>query len=199
MLEEFQSLYIEGVIPRGGEGGDTSIESNLFLSGNLAMSIVTDEHLYDMLALNENPEWIEGYEPIDIGIVTAPVHVHNAGIRPLTDLAPVFAISANAENAQEAWEYIEHVATFNWEYNTLSTTNLPTHETWFDRKNSSFPVDLAPFIPQKVGSNSDIDFEEDAVLYSSLDIFYQALSGQMSIPEALKQIEIAGNEALQGL
>src|SRR5690625_2862752 len=112
-LEPILQLYDEHVFPNIS-GLDTAnpygpIGNNPFLTGKLAMSVVSFSELMSVVSIHEQAHFIKGFEPIDFDVVTIPQQSGHENAR--TDMRPdqVFAIHANSKNMEDAWSYIEFI------------------------------------------------------------------------------------------
>jgi multiple sugar transport system substrate-binding protein len=79
------------------------------LSGKTAMAIVPYNYLFQVVEANKNADRIENYEAIDWDVVTLPTHEAAPGIGSNVYYQGIFAINANAENLDDAWEFIKFI------------------------------------------------------------------------------------------
>ncbi len=108
----FVDLYKEKVLPQEPDYSQPRtgpFDWDVFLSGKAAMAIVPYSYLYQVVEANKSADRIENYEPIDWDVVTLPTHEAAPGVGSNVYYQGIFAINANAENLDDAWEFIKFV------------------------------------------------------------------------------------------
>lgn len=113
----FVDLYNDKVIPQEPDYNRLSggyFDWDVFLSGEAAMAIVSYNYLTEVINANNNADRIENFEPIDWDVVTLPTHPEAPGVGSNIGYSAIFAINANAENPEDAWEFIKFVTGEDW-------------------------------------------------------------------------------------
>jgi len=108
----FVDLYKEKVLPQEPDYSQPRtgpFDWDVFLSGKTAMAIVPYNYLFQVVEANKNADRIENYEAIDWDVVTLPTHEAAPGIGSNVYYQGIFAINANAENLDDAWEFIKFI------------------------------------------------------------------------------------------
>lgn len=108
----FAELYRDKIIPQGQDRSSPRagpFDWDLFLSGRAAMVIVPFNYLHRVIEANEEAERLDNHEPIEWDVVTLPTHPEAPGIGSNVLYQGIFAINANAENIDDAWEFIKFI------------------------------------------------------------------------------------------
>ena len=115
--QTFADLYKEGVFPKEPDYSkprEGRFAWDVFLSGEAAMAVVSYSYLNEVITANNSAANIEGYEPIDWDVVSLPTHPEAPGVGSNISYYGIFAINANAENVEDAWEFIKFVTGEDW-------------------------------------------------------------------------------------
>lgn len=115
--QTFADLYKEGVFPKEPDYSkprEGRFAWDVFLSGEAAMAVVSYSYLNEVITANNSAANIEGYEPIDWDVVSLPTHPEAPGVGSNITYYGIFAINANAENVEDAWEFIKFVTGEDW-------------------------------------------------------------------------------------
>ena len=106
------------------------LDHDLFLSGKLAMAITHYGYLNEVINANRNADRIDNFEAIDWDIVSLPTHVDEPGVGANIYYQGIFAINANAENPEDAWEFIKFVTGEDWAREIQSSYNLVSRQSY---------------------------------------------------------------------
>src|SRR5690625_4137085 len=115
----FTSMYgyeRSGMFPsmEGLQKEINGVKGDPFLSGRLAMMIADYKEAHRLMNVNRNAAHIEGYDPVDWEAVMLPVRDETSGTAANISFNAVFAIHANANNPELAWEFISFVHGEEW-------------------------------------------------------------------------------------
>ncbi|HIW31595.1 MAG TPA: extracellular solute-binding protein [Candidatus Paenibacillus intestinavium] len=199
-------LFYDDMLYGGNTDGVVYFEQNgdyynndPFFSGRLAMRVEGNYYvnqIKDAKTYAENPEdIIENWD-----IVTTPVGSQNPDASSFTNYYNLFAINATSTNAEEAWNFISYItgdeyarvkSKSSWGNLTLRTKYL---ELDTDRNYAAF-YKLKPL-------NVNIDYTKvpERYQYEYYQISYEAFNklntGEITVAEALAELQLRGNELL---
>ncbi|CAM4478985.1 multiple sugar transport system substrate-binding protein [Paenibacillus endophyticus] len=169
-------------------------ESYPFLNGNIALAI-DGFNLYKILEKNKDAD-----ETFEWGVVSFPTSAENPDMGNGIEMNDIISISANAPDANNAWEFVSYVAGKNYAklLPQINLTELPS------RSNSDMEDQkIAAFYQLQRINNKLINQLRDlpAPLITMMDEITPAYmsdisSGKISVPEALATIEKQLNIAL---
>jgi len=193
----FTDLYKEKVFPQEPDYSiprDGVYDWDLFLSGKAAMAIVPYSYLYQVTEANRNADLVENYEPIDWDVVTMPTHPEAPGIGSNVYYQGIFAINANAENIDDAWEFIKFIMGEDYaRVKSRSTYNLLSRQDYI-RPIDGVEYNHDAFLTLSPPESTDGDLE----LYEKLPDYWSVQSiGQQKMYEVImngKDIELALQE-----
>ncbi|THF73854.1 ABC transporter substrate-binding protein [Cohnella fermenti] len=192
--------------PQDGNYRYDPYQQRPFFSGRVAMMIGSYNMVNELATFNQNVEKMDGYEAIDWDVVTYPQLSQAPGIGGNMYLSQLMGINATAPNEKDAWEFIKFVngedtakfkARSQYELSTLQQFVKP-------REGSTFHMEA--FTKLKPVSYEMNDADEKLykdrpnlnLLYTlSEQAFNKALSGDMSVKEALADWQAKGDELLQ--
>nr|WP_245251942.1 extracellular solute-binding protein [Paenibacillus sediminis] len=90
------------------------IQGDLFLSSKVAMTIGDSNYVTELNDANKNAEKIKDFHKVDWDIVTIPTHPEKPGIGGNIYLSNLMAINSNAQNPEDAWEFIKFLNSEEW-------------------------------------------------------------------------------------
>src|SRR5690606_22398335 len=96
------------------EGGMGPYDYHTFLSGRAAMTIAHYYDLNEIMNANKNADMIPNYTPIEWDVVTFPVHPEAPNIGGNMWMNGLMAININAQNQEDAWEFIKFIHGEEW-------------------------------------------------------------------------------------
>ncbi|GFN31242.1 hypothetical protein PCURB6_15020 [Paenibacillus curdlanolyticus] len=208
------NLKKSGVIPPAADSSEpmtepeeyNPVQGDLFLSGRTAMAIVDYSYLSDVVQYNKTAaEGQEGYSRINWDIVTVPAHDEAPGVGGDINMNGIFAINANAANPEAAWEFIKLLNSEAWARTKANA--VPDMVSWqkYIRKIDGLEYHVEAFFKMKpvrvqpLWSNPV--FRSVPRAYEIVDLgtvkFNEALSGQKSVEQALKEWQSEGEAKLE--
>jgi len=193
----FVDLYKEGVLPQEPDWSkprEGPVAWDLFLSGEVAMAVVSYNYLSEVIYANNNAERIEGFEPIDWDVVTLPTHPEAPGVGTSIGYEGIFAINAKAENMEDAWEFIKFITGEEWaRIKSKSVYNMPARKSYIQKKEGA-DYNLDAFL--QLSPPEDTTYESR--LWQKLPNYWELMSiGQRKLVEVInenKSIELALQE-----
>lgn len=206
----FIDLYNEGVFPQEVDYSRQReyhpLDHDLFLSGKLAMAITHYGYLNEVINANRNADRIENFEAIDWDIVTLPTHVDEPGVGANIYYQGIFAINANAENPEDAWEFIKFVNGEDWaRTKSESSYNLVSRQSYIKPK-EGLDYNIEAFLalsPPRFTNNEYVLYEKLRDYWQVQSIgqmkFMQAINEEKSIELALQEWETEGQAMIQQL
>lgn len=210
--ETASKLYKEKIIPDSNsmmeemEDNWTPVNSDMFLSGKVAMTIGENYYVNEIYDANSNASKIKNFKPVDWDVVTIPSHPEKPGVGGKIWLNGLFAINSAAPNPETAWDFIKFINGEDWaklksrsnSYEMLARKSYIKPKNGLDYNIQAFYL-LKPVPP----SDSKLDklMAERQGLYSIDDIgrqfFQEVLENKKTPEEALKAWEEKGNTMLQ--
>jgi len=199
-------LFYDDMIYGGGRDGVVYFDQNAdyysqnpFFSGRLAMSVDSNyfvNQIEDAKTYAANPEdIIENWD-----MVTAPVGSQNPDSSYYTNYYNLFAINAASTNVEEAWKFISYIT--GDEYARVKTKisygNLPLRTKYMEmdtERNYAAFYKLKPMI-------QTIDYTKIPEMYQyeyynvSTETFSKVTNGDITVAEALAELQLRGNELL---
>ncbi|HEX7057526.1 MAG TPA: extracellular solute-binding protein [Bacilli bacterium] len=214
--EKIISLVNEKVIPgqqdqqemmkmAAGEGRPGPFSYDNFLSGRVAMTIIQNGELNDLINANKaiTAGSIENMDPIRWNLVTVPTHPDNPQVGGNIWYNGVMSIAANAQNKDDAWELIKFINSEKWmqlkaesSYNLVARKQLNKPKEGLDYNIDAFFA----LTPVENPYNNKI-FRDKPNIWQAQNIgqskFMEALQGQKSVKQALGEWQSEGNVILQ--
>jgi multiple sugar transport system substrate-binding protein len=201
-------LKKDGVLPEQPDWSQPFIESgpfdyNSLLSGRVAMAIVSYWDITEIINANKNAANIENFEPIDWDIVSVPYHPEKPFVGGQMYLNGIVGISANAQNAEDAWKFIEFIMSERWaQQKAKSTTNLLTWQK-YNTPRSGLDYNIQAFyqnMPAPNVNNYELHNKYPDI-WQAQNIgymkFQEVLNNNKTVEEALAEWENEGNNILQ--
>ncbi|MGP0587674.1 ABC transporter substrate-binding protein [Paenibacillus timonensis] len=209
--ETISKLSKDKVIPDNTsnpmDGSDwSSISSDLFLSGKVAMTIGESYYINEISDANNNASKIKNFKSVDWDVVTLPSHPEKPGVGGNIWLSNTFAINSAAPNADTAWDFIKFINGEDWaklksrsnSYEMLARKSYIKPKSGLDYNIQAFYL-LKPTPPND--PKQDKLMSEKPGLYSVTDsgrkFFQEVLENKKTPAEALKEWEEKGNKMLQ--
>lgn len=193
----FVDLYNEGVFPGEPDYSvprEGPVAWDIFLSGEAAMVVVPYQYLTDVIFANNNADRIENFTPFEWDVVTIPTHPEAPGVGSSVGYEAIFAINANAENLDDAWEFIKFVTGEEWaRIKSKSVYNLVSRKSFIEHKDGA-DYNLDAFLTLTPPEFSQSEMR----LWEILPDYWQLQSiGQRKLAEVInngKDIELALQE-----
>ncbi|MBB6677280.1 ABC transporter substrate-binding protein [Cohnella lubricantis] len=192
--------------PQDGTYQYNPYQDRPFFTNRVGMVIGSYSTISDLNTYNQNVDKMDGYSKIDWGIVTYPQLPEAPGVGGGMYISQLASINASAQNPEDAWEYIKFVnSKESAKFKSRSTYELSTLKEFIKPKdgmtyNMQAFYQLKP-IPDNA-SDSEIQLYRERPnigLISQLaeQSFQKALNGDMTVKEALADLQTKGNELLQ--
>ncbi|MBB6636361.1 ABC transporter substrate-binding protein [Cohnella thailandensis] len=200
-VEDFQQEQ-----PMDGNYRYDPYEQRPFFSGRLAMMIGSYNLVNELDAFNRNVSKMKDYKAIEWGVVTYPQLSEMPGVGGNMYLNQLVGINATAPNEKDAWEFIKFInGKENAKFKARSQYELSTLQEFVKPKEGA-TFNMEAFTKLKPvsyeSSDADTQLYKDRpnlnLLYNlSEQAFQKALSGDMSVKEALADWQAKGDELLQ--
>jgi len=187
----------------GSDGRYNPFAYDDFLSGRLAMSIISYGQLDQIINANKNAANFPGFTPISWDVVTVPSHPEQPGVGGNMYMNGVMGINAKAQNVQDAWRFIKFVNGPEWarakSYNSYQLVSRksyikPPGGTDFHIE-AFYQMTPAPQPPENQLYRTKPNLYRVQELGRNL--FQQVLQGNIEIRDALKQWQTEGDSLLQ--
>ncbi|QAY65449.1 ABC transporter substrate-binding protein [Paenibacillus protaetiae] len=202
--EDMQAFYNKLNQPNGdGSYYYNPIGNDLFLNGRVAMTIGEYNYTNEIKTTMDNASKIKDFKPFEWDVVTPPTHAEAPGVGNVY-LSDLMGINANAQNADDAWDFIKFTNSKEWaELKSRSMTELSARQEFIKpRDGLNFNIKafttLKPIPPQSVDLNKQ--YMENPRLYEAeqpaYNLFQEVLQGTKTVPEALAAWETEGNKIL---
>lgn len=182
-------------------------EGDAFMSGKLAMSIIHYSQLNEIISANDNAQNLENFTPIQWDVVTMPVHEEAPDVGGFISMDPIMGIAANAQNPEDAWEFIKFHNSDDWaKLKSRSMSMMVSREAHIKTREdldynikafytltptrsviNSFNLELDPMIRQNLWQVTQLGQTK----------MNEVVNGDKAIRDALKEWETEGNTMLQ--
>lgn len=189
-----------------GEPGNNPFFGDLFMSGNVAMTISESYYVNELKRANDNAGRIEGFEMVDWDVVTVPVNPQTPDSGGNINLSQLMGINAKAPNAEGAWEFIKFSNSKEWaKLKSRSTYELVARKEFLQPVGGlQYNIDaftmLKPLPPTT--NNDDKIYQQKPNIWEAQNIGYElfqaVMDGSKDVPTALAEWETRGNAILQG-
>lgn len=174
-----------------------------FLSGRLAMGIISSSQLDQIINANKYADRYEGYTPISWDIVTVPSHPDTPNVGGDVYMNGVMGINTKAQNPDAAWKFIKFVNGDDWAKLKSSSGSYQM----VSRKNHIKAQDGLEFnieaffknIPAPM-ENTNIYREVPGIyLVTNIgnEVFEKLAQGELTVREALAEWQTRGDAKLQ--
>ncbi len=150
----------------------------------------------------KNAEGIKGFTPFDWDVVTLPVHEEAPDVGGFMGMEGVMAINSKAQNAAEAWKFIQFVNGEDWAKLKASSNHNIVSRQKYIKKKDGIEFNLKAFTTLTPALMLDNKlYRERQNLYRVNEIGSRLLQevsqGKLQVRDALKQWETEGNQLLQ--
>jgi multiple sugar transport system substrate-binding protein len=203
---EDMKLMKEGKVSSDG-GGDIlqgPFDYDDFMSGRVAMAIVSYGQLDQLNNANESADTIKGYTKIEWDVVTAPSFPEAPGVVANIGLNNLMAINAKSTNLDDAWKFLEFSNGEKW-------AQLKSHSNYqmVSRKKYIQPQDGIEFnIGAFYNNIKQASIVTENQLYQSKpsiwtidqigqNILQEFVTDKKTVKEALTEWQTKGNLVLQ--
>jgi len=212
--ETIINLKNNGVIPPAADSSQSMTEQeeynpahgDLFLSGQTAMTVVEYGYLNDVVQYNKAAdEGRKGYNHIHWDIVTVPAHEEAPGVGGNINLNGIFAINANAQNPEAAWEFIKLLNSDVWaRTKARAIPDMVTQQKYIKKiEDIDYHVEaffkMKPLPLQPLWSNPvfrKVPRASEVVDLGTVK-FNEAAKGQKSVEQALREWQTEGEAMLE--
>ncbi|KIL35432.1 hypothetical protein SD71_14145 [Cohnella kolymensis] len=181
-------------------------QGQLFLAGRVAMTVGYYNTINDLIGANARADKVKGAQKIDWDMVTMPFHSELPGVSGNFYVSQLATINAQAQNKEDAWEFIKFMNGKEWaKLRSRNTYEMSVYQEYI-KPREGMSYNAAAFYNVKPMQISLSRKEQELYrerpnlhLVSQLAdmIFSKVDQGQMTIDEALKQWESRGNDLLQ--
>jgi len=205
----FTDLYKEGVLPQEPDWSkprDNPYAWDMFLSGEVAMTIVPYTYLWEIISANNNADRIDGFEPIDWDVVTVPTHPEAPGVGTEIYYDGLFAINAKAENMEDAWEFIKFITGEQWaRVKSKSVYNIMSRKSFIEKiEGVDYNIDaFLQLFPSEYALDESRLRQKLPEYWSIMNIGEQKLAdvinNNKSIELALQEWETEGQAMIQSI
>ncbi len=173
-----------------------------FLSGRVAMSIISYGQISQYTNVMKNAANIKGITPFEWDVVTMPVHQEAPEYGGNIDLDGLMGINAKAQNAEDAWKFIKFINGEDWARLKATTThNLVSRQKYIKPKDGAeFNIKAFTTLLPAPGLDYKIYREKPAlhdVERLGSQKFQQVLQNKLQVRDALKQWQTEGDAMLQ--
>lgn len=173
-----------------------------FMSGRVAMAIINYGELDRVNNAMKNAQSIKGFTPFDWDVVTLPVHEEAPDVGGYIGMEGVMGINAKAQNAEEAWKFIQFVNGEDWaKLKASSNHNIVSRQKYIKKKDGMdynlkafTSLSPAPMPDNKLYRQSQNLYQ---VNFIGSRLFQEVVEGKKQVRDALKQWETEGNQMLQ--
>jgi len=182
-------------------------EGDAFLSGKAAMALIQYRELPDIIAAN-NSLRANGQDPIEWDVVTVPIHPESPGKGGTIYMDPILAISANAQNTEDAWKFVRFINSRDWAKVKSQSVNMLVSHKEFIRPMEGLDYNIAAFYTltpvmsvMNAWNNAPIDPDIRQHLWQINSIgqmkMYEAIEGHKTVRQALQEWETEGDAWLK--
>lgn len=178
---------------------------DLFLSGQLAMTISESYYVNELRKANDNAATIPDFEMIDWDVVTVPVSPSNPESGGNIGLSQLMGINSKAQNPDGAWDFIKFSNSKEWaKLKSRSNYELVARKEFLKPVGDmTYNIDaftmLKPLPP--VTNNDEKLYREKPGIWQAqsfgYELFQEVMNGTKDIKQALAEWETKGNAALQ--
>ncbi|RAP76617.1 ABC transporter substrate-binding protein [Paenibacillus montanisoli] len=218
---EIAGLYQEKIVPSqedmnvgGGPikkeaASDTPVfnpfQGDLFINGRIAMMIGGYDYVNELERAKNYSAKNANFPTVDWDVVTIPTFEEAPGIGGNIWLSNLMAITANAQNSEDAWDFIQFNNSKEWaKLKSRSTYEMVSRKSFLKPKDG-MNYNIAAFYKLKPVPPQDITLEklyrEKPNLYQVQQIaqplFQEVLQKKKSVDEALKEWQTKGDAMLQ--
>ncbi len=177
-------------------------DNDYFLSGKLAMTIIHNSEIDQLINVNKNAANIKNFEPINWDVVTFPVHSQNPEVGGDIYMNGLMGINARAQNADDAWKFISFINGEDWVKLKSNSVNYFVSRKAYNKPKEGMNYNIEAFFQLKpaapiVDNNLYRTYQN---LYRVQSIGQQKLqqveNGDETLDQALQEWETEGNALL---
>lgn len=181
-------------------------QNNMFLMGHLAMTIVNNGQLNNIIQANQQAKNIDGFDGVDWGIAPVPYQAVSPNVGGPVNFMGVMGINAKAQNVDDAWNLMKFVNSDKWAQLKSHSTYEMVSRTKYIKPlpGAKHNYDVSAFYSEAPASgdlNPNVFYQKYPQLGSIMGMgqskFNQVLQGNVSIADALKQWQTQGDSMLQ--
>jgi ABC-type sugar transport system, periplasmic component len=205
--QEDLNALMEEMNKSGDSYGYRPYSDDFFMNGRVAMVIADYGYINDLIRAKDMSATNKDIKAIDWDVVTVPQHPEKPGVGGNVYLSQLMGVNANAQNPDDAWEFVKFSNSREWaKLKSRSTYEMVARKEFLQPKggldyNIQAFYSLKPLPPQSL---------EQEKLYREIpgiweaqqpgeQLFNEVLQGNKTIKEALAEWETKGNEVLQRL
>jgi len=188
--------------------GYNPLDNDWFLSGRTAMVVGDYNYVNELNIANNSADKIKGFTPVDWDVVTVPQFQEAAGIGGNMYLNQLMGINSQAQNADDAWEFIKFSNSRDLaKLKSRSQYELTARKEFLKPTDGNVNFNIAAFYTLKPIPPTSTDM--DALYrtkpgiweaqYPGNDLFAEVVKGTKTAKEALAEWETKGNEILTKL
>ncbi|CAM3572907.1 ABC transporter substrate-binding protein [Marinicrinis lubricantis] len=184
------------------DGGYSRYFDHAFLSGRTAMMLLSYGQINEITTAMQLGDQIQGFTPFAWDVVTYPVHAAQPDVGGFMSMDPIMGIAANAQNTEDAWEFIQFINGTEWaELKSKSSYNMVARKSYIEQP-AGMNINLAAFYTLKPGPDPYGEMNKNGQNYWEVysiayDVFNQVLQEQITVKEGLQQWKTRGDEVLQ--
>ncbi len=209
------SLYKENIVPtqqfmqqlyekQSAAGGNDPFYGDLFIKGQLAMTIGDYNYINELKRASDNASKIQDFVPVDWDVVTVPVSPNDPDTGGNINLSQLMAINSKAQNDKDAWEFIKFTNSKEWaKLKSRSVYEMVARKEFLkpignlDYNMDAFTT-LKPLQPSSIDNDKIIRekpgiWEAQSAAYQ---LFQDVIDGKKEVKEALAEWETQGNAVL---
>ncbi|MDO3682049.1 ABC transporter substrate-binding protein [Paenibacillus ehimensis] len=203
-------LYKEKVTPNEeditkfkneSKSNNGSINDNAFLSGKIAMTIMSYRNFVRMQKILKTSG---SSIPFDWNIATMPVHPGSPNTGTHVPMEPVLAINSKSPNIEVSWDLIKFICGDEWARAKTNSTDNLLARIKYNKTKEGLDYNINAFYKLKPPV---IDLDKARQFLSKPDLYHvtklgeeklkKALKGEVSVKEALSEWESEGNNLLK--
>ncbi|MGO4110157.1 ABC transporter substrate-binding protein [Paenibacillus sp. YAF4_2] len=186
-------------------GGYNPIGGDMFMNGKVAMTIGEYGYVNELSNAMNNATKIKNFNPFEWDVVTMPTQTSKPGIGGNIYFSQLMGINAKAQNADDAWDFIQFTNSAEWaEMKSRSTYELVARKEYLKPKNGmNYNIEafttLKPIPPQSTDTEK-LMREKPGIWEAQspgYELFQKVVKGDMSAKEALQEWETKGNAVLE--
>lgn len=177
-----------------------------FFNGKAAMVIGSYSMINDIETYNKNYQKFKGAEPLDWDVLPVPTFDENPGISNFVYLSTLAAINAKAANPDDAWEFVKFMNGKEWgKLRSRSSYEMPTLKEFVKPKDGmTYNIDaftsVKPFLSPNNSKEQQLLQERPnlSLVQQLAQMEYDKVTqGQLTVKQALAELETKGNDLLQ--
>ncbi|MEF3310277.1 extracellular solute-binding protein [Paenibacillus sp. GYB004] len=179
-------------------------QNNTFMNGKLAMTLGHTYNINELIRSNKNAANIKGYTPIDWDIVSMPSHPEFKDVGGNVYLNGLMGINAKAQNSAAAWKFIKFINGEDWARLKSKSVNQLVSRAKYIQPRDGMQYNIKAFYTMKpvpVQDEMSELYREYQYIGQVYDIgreyFKKAIEGNITVREALKEWQTAGDAALK--